>query len=383
MTEPDSRTVCVFTGSRADYGPSTPVLRALRSDPDIDLRILASGGHLVPEQGLTASEIESDGFHIDERVEAVLASDTPTATAKSFGLACIGYADALRRIDPDILVILGDRYEALAAAVVGLQHGTVVAHIGGGQLTYGSLDNQMRNAISKIAHLHFVTSSRDAHQLASMGEPVDRIFELGPITFDSRLLSELLDKDKLEAELGLEIRAPTFVVTYHPATSDESSSRNGVENLLTALDRYPCARVVLTSPNLDSGGAAIASLLRKYAAERPGTVVFTESLGQLKYLSLMKHADAVVGNSSSGLLEAPLVGTPTVNIGSRQDGRARANSVIDCDESVEGIATGLAYSLERRATHDGVPSPAEADSAVRRLVGVLRDIELTAARRKH
>ncbi len=382
MPQADYRTVCFFTGSRADYGPSIPVLRALRANRDINLRILASGGHLVPQQGLTASEIEADGFDIDERVEVVLASDTPTATAKSFGLACIGYADAMRRIDPDILVVLGDRYEALAAAVVGLQHGTVVAHIGGGQLTYGSLDNQMRNAISKIAHLHFVMSSQDADQLANMGEPIDRVFELGPITFDSKLLSELLDKDKLEAELGLELESPTFVVTYHPATSDESSSRSGVENLLTALDRYPNARVVITSPNLDSGGASIASLLRKYAAERPDTVVFTESLGRLRYLSLMKHADAVVGNSSSGLLEAPLVGTPTVNIGSRQDGRTRADSVIDCDESVESIAAGLARSLERRATHDGVPSLADADAAVSKLVGVLRDIDLTAVRRK-
>jgi len=382
VTEPDSRTVCVFTGSRADYGPSIPVLRALRSNRDIDLRILASGGHLLPQQGLTASEIESDGFHIDERVDAVLAGDTPTATAKSFGLACIGYADAIRRLDPDILVVLGDRYEALAAAVVGLQHGTVVAHIGGGQLTYGSLDNQMRNAISKLAHLHFVTSSQDADQLANMGEPIDRIFELGPITFDSKLLSELLDKDKLEAELGLELESPTFVVTYHPATSDESSSRSGVENLLTALDRHPNARVVITSPNLDSGGASIASLLRTYATERPDRVVFTESLGRLRYLSLMKHADAVVGNSSSGILEAPLVGTPTVNIGSRQEGRTRADSVIDCDESVESIAAGLARSLESRATHDGLPSLADADAAVSKLVGVLRDIDLTAARHK-
>lgn len=349
----------------------------------MDLRILASGGHLVPEQGLTATEIESDGFHIDERVEAVLASDTPTATAKSFGLACIGYADALRRIDPDILVVLGDRYEALAAAVVGLQCGVVIAHIGGGQLTHGSLDNQMRNAISKLAHLHFVTNPRDADQLANMGEPGDRIYQLGPITFDSRLLSELLDKDKLEAELGLEITSPTFVVTYHPATADGSSSRGGVDKMLTALDRYPSARVVITSPNLDHGGAAIASSLRKYAAERPDNVVFTESLGRLKYLSLMKYADAVVGNSSSGLLEAPLVGTPTVNIGSRQDGRARASSVIDCNESVESIAAGLAHALEQRATHDGVRPIADADAAVRKLVAVLRDVDLAATRRKH
>lgn len=379
----DLRRICVFTGSRAEYGPAVPLLRTLRADPAVELRLLVSGGHLVPSQGMTVDEIEADGFRIDERVEMVLAGDTSTAIAKSFGIACVGYADALRRINPDVLVVLGDRYETLAATIVGLQQGIVIGHIGGGQLSYGSIDNQMRHAISKMAHLHFVIDPQHAKQLLTMDEPAGRVFEVGDITFDSKLVSQLLDKETLQAQIGLEIKTPTFVVTYHPATSDRLSSRRGVRNLLMALDGFPDARVVVTSPNLDSDGIAISSLFRDYADSHRGKVVFTESLGRVRYLSLLKYADAVVGNSSSGLSEAPLFGVPTVNIGSRQDGRAKPDSVIDCDESVESITAGLTCSLTRRREYDETTLSADLDVPVAKIVHVLRDADLAAVRRKY
>ncbi len=383
MATSDLRRICVFTGSRAEYGPAVPLLRALRADPAVELRLLVSGGHLVPSQGMTVDEIEADGFRIDERVEMVLAGDTSTAVAKSFGIACVGYADALRRIDPDVVVVLGDRYETLAATIVGLQQGIVIGHIGGGQLSYGSIDNQMRHAISKMAHLHFVIDSHHAKQLLSMDESADRIFEVGDITFDSKLVSQLLDKEALQAQIGLEIKTPTFVVTYHPATSDRLSSRQGARNLLSALDDFPDARVVFTSPNLDSDGIAISSLFRDYADGHRGKMVFTESLGRVKYLSLLKYADAVVGNSSSGLSEAPMFGVPTVNIGSRQDGRTKPDSVIDCDESVESITAGLTCSLTRRREYDDTTLSADLDAPVAKIVDVLRDADMTAVRRKY
>lgn len=333
---------------------------------------------MVPDQGLTARVIEDDGFDIGERVDIVLSSDTPTAVAKSFGIACIGYADALDRISPDILVVAGDRYEALAATVVALQKQIAVVHIGGGQLSYGSIDDQMRHAISKLAHLHFAVNSDDMRRLIQMGEDPARVFQVGMIGLDPVLLSKLLDRPSLESELGVELGRPTFLITHHPATSDTVGSRKSIEGLLEALDRFPGATLVFTAPNVDFGSREITTKLQNYVNSCSHRAIFVASLGQRKYLSLLKHADLVIGNSSSGINEAPILGTRTVNIGTRQDGRFKAKSVVDCGETASEISYAINCSLSNKtagltSSRDNV---AEVDQSLRRMVNILKKVDI-------
>lgn len=370
------RRVCVFTGSRADYGPVSPLLRRLREDPGIDLRMLVSGGHLVPDQGLTVRTIEEDGHTVDERVDVVLASDDPSAVAKSFGLACIGYVDALTRISPDILVLLGDRYETFAAAVAALPMMITIAHIGGGQLTYGSNDDQIRHAITKLSHLHFTVTADDRRRLIQMGEDPRRVFEVNTIGLDPVVLNGLLSRTALEGELGIELGSPTFLITHHPATSDPAGSRESLDGLLAALDRFAEATLVFTAPNVDNGSREIGDRIRAYVRRRGERAAFVASLGQRRYLSLLKHADVVIGNSSSGVTEAPVVGTPTVNIGTRQDGRVRAPSVVDCAETADEIAAAIARCRSIGHSVANPVSTSEIDRGLDRMVAVLKDIEL-------
>lgn len=372
------RRICIFTGSRADYGPMVPLLRRLRDDPETDLQIVVSGGHLVPDQGMTVSAIEADGFVVNERVDMVLAGDSSAAASKSFALGCIGCGDALDRLQPDIMVVLGDRYEVLAAVIAALPRLVPVAHIAGGQLSLGSIDDEMRHAITKLAHLHFTIEAEDRCRILRMGENPDAVFHVGMIGLDSSAMTDLLNKEEMESAVGIELRPPVLLVTHHPATADLADTRGSCSALLKALDHYPEATVVLTAPNVDTGAREIGESLRKYAASRE-RAIFTPSLGQQKYLSMLKIADAVVGNSSSGINEAPAFGTPTVNIGRRQEGRKRARTVIDCgDDSAEiADAIGRALAADRR----GAVSE-DTSRGLDLMVEKLKHVELLAIREK-
>lgn len=348
MSDQRRARICVFTGSRADYGPLLPLLRRLNSDATVDLRLVASGGHLVPEQGMTVRAIERDGFIADERIDIVLATDAPAAVCKSFGLACIGYADVLERMDPDVVVVLGDRYESLAMATVTVQMNIALAHIGGGQLSFGSIDDRMRHAISKLADVHFTLGPDDRNRLVQMGENPDRIVHVGMIGLDQSLLETLWDRPRLEDELGIRLRKPTFLITHHPATSDSAGSCKSIDGLLSALGKFPDATLVFTAPNVDNGSQYINRKIIRFADSRPGDrTIYIKSLGQRKYLSLLKHVDLVIGNSSSGLTEAPLLGAHTVNIGSRQEGRSKPESVFDCRENADDIEIAIGKALLR------------------------------------
>ncbi|MEU6646104.1 UDP-N-acetylglucosamine 2-epimerase [Saccharomonospora sp. NPDC046836] len=346
VVSPSLRRVCVFTGSRADYGPTSPLIRRLADEPGIDLRLLVSGGHLVPSQGMTVEAIKADGLQTAEEVDIALARSSPTATSKSFGLACIGLADALDRLSPEVLVLPGDRYEALAMAVVAVQSLVPIVHLGGGQLTYGSVDERMRHAISKLADVHFVAADVDRQRLINMGEDPATIFHIPFLGVDPKVLGNLLDKEELEDLIRSEIRSPLFLVTMHPVTADPAKSRESIAAVLEALADLRHVNVVFTAPNSDSGGAAVMADIEEWIAGERQRATFIPSLGQLGYLSLVRHADLVVGNSSSGLTEAPILGTPTVNIGSRQDGRPRAPSVVDCRElSSAGVKKAIQRAL--------------------------------------
>ncbi|MFF5987572.1 UDP-N-acetylglucosamine 2-epimerase [Prauserella flavalba] len=346
----DRRSICVFTGSRADYGPIAPLARRLSAEAGVDLTMLVSGGHLVPNQGMTIDAIRADGLEVEHVVDINLAGDSATSICKSFGLGCIGYADALDRIKPDIVLITGDRYEALAMAVVSAQQGIAIVHVGGGQLTFGSIDDRMRHAISKLANVHFVGCEDDRRRLVRMGESPDSIFTIPGLGLDHSVLDGLLEKPVLEEELRLELTFPSFLVTFHPATADPVPASSTVRELLSALDEIPGAKVVFTAPNADREGEVVSRAIQRWVATNQHRSVFVPSLGQIRYLSLMWHAHLVLGNSSSGLTESPVLGTPAVNIGSRQDGRPRSPSVVDCEGTTNAIekAIDIALALPRR-----------------------------------
>lgn len=372
------RRICVFTGSRADYGPMLSVIRTLDDDPEIDLRMLVTGGHLVHGQGLTVQQVREDGFKVDETVQMVLASDTATGVAKSFGLGVIGYADALDRINPDILVVLGDRYEALAVAITAALRLLPIAHVGGGELTTGSTDDSVRHAISKLAHLHFTATEEFRQRVIQLGEDPTRIHNTGAPGLDTIRVLPLPERPALAEALGIKLNEPTMAVTYHPATADPAGSREGATGLLKALDRFPDATFVFTGTNVDHGGSSISDLIQEYVSQHPGRTTILPSLGQATYLSLVKHAAVVIGNSSSGIAEAPALHTPTVNIGSRQDGRPRAASVIDCGEASFEIEQAIRRALTagHRARTNAASSPYGDGHAAERIVQVLKTTKL-------
>ncbi|GHE98752.1 UDP-N-acetyl glucosamine 2-epimerase [Amycolatopsis deserti] len=370
--------VCVFTGSRADYGPLLSVIRRLDDDPEIDLRLLVTGSHLLSEKGMTVEDIRADGFRIDERVHNVLASDSPVGVAASFGLGVIGYAQALDRIRPDVFLVLGDRYEALAGAVAAATHRIPIGHICGGEVTAGSTDEWARHAISKVAQLHFVATDSFRRRVIQLGEQPDRVFNVGSPGLDTIRTMNWRGRAELAAEIGVELREPVILVTYHSATADPAGTAAGAVGLAEALARYPDATVILTGTNVDLGSTTAVSPLLEHVRRRGRRAAFNDSLGQQRYLSLLRLADLVVGNSSSALIEAPAVGTPTVNVGSRQDGRPRAESVIDCGETAEEIyeAMRVALGVEHRRLTEAASSPYGDGHAAERIVTILKRARL-------
>jgi UDP-hydrolysing UDP-N-acetyl-D-glucosamine 2-epimerase len=352
------RRICVVTGSRAEYGILYWLLREVAADPRLTLQLVATGTHLSPEFGLTYRAIESDGMRIDRKVETLLSSDTPIGISKAVGLGVIGFADALADLNPDIVVVLGDRFEILAATQAAFFAGIPVAHISGGEVTRGTLDDAIRHCITKMSRYHFVAAEDYRRRVIQLGESPDSIFNVGDPGLDNIVRLGLLDRNELAAALDVDLSRPFLLTTYHPITAGALDPGIGIQALLNALDEFPTHDVLLTKPNADAGGRVVANAIDDYTAERPGRVSKFDSLGQLRYLSAMRHCAAVVGNSSSGIVEAPALGKPTVNIGARQNGRLMASSIINCDETKIGIVAAL-----RRALSDSFAAEAlHADS---------------------
>jgi UDP-hydrolysing UDP-N-acetyl-D-glucosamine 2-epimerase len=373
-----ARKICVFTGTRAEYGLLYWLLREMHADSRIDLKVLVSGSHLEPEFGETWREIAADGFAIDAKVDMHLDSDAPVAVAKSMALGLAGCAEALDRLKPDLLVVLGDRYEALAVAEAALLLRIPIAHIHGGEATEGAIDEQIRHAMTKMAHLHFAAAEPYRERILQMGEASERVFTVGAPGLDHIGKTKLLGRNDLERELGFQFGERNLLVTYHPATLDPASPAETFRRLLDALDRLPEVHLILTKSNADIGGRAINATIDDYARGRQGRVLAVSSLGQQRYLSVMAQVDAVVGNSSSGIIEAPAMGKPTVNIGPRQQGRVRAPSVIDCADDTVAIlaAIGCALSPASKAMAARRESPYGRGGASRRIKDVLATVEL-------
>jgi UDP-hydrolysing UDP-N-acetyl-D-glucosamine 2-epimerase len=301
--------------------------------------------HLAPEFGETVQTIEADGFRVDARIEMLVSSDTPAGTAKSIGLGLIGFADAFDRLDPDIVVLIGDRFEMWAAAQAAFVGQRVLAHIHGGETTEGAFDEGIRHSLTKLSHYHFATAEPYRDRIVQLGEEPDRVFTVGAPGIDHIGRTPLLSRTSLATELGIPVDSPIFAVTLHPATLEKAVDTEVVSDaLISALEAFPHVCIVITESNGDPGGRSINQRMSTFAANSPNVSLHT-SLGQKKYLSLIREADVVVGNSSSGIFEAPALGTPTVNVGSRQAGRLRAASIIDCPPVKEKIVHSIRIAL--------------------------------------
>lgn len=338
------RKICVVTGSRAEYGLLYWLMYEINNDPDLELQIVVTGMHLSPEFGLTFQEIEKDGFFIDKKVEMLLSSDTENGISKSIGLGVIGFADAFQDLKPDIIVLLGDRFEALAAAIAAMVAKIPIAHIHGGEATEGIIDEAIRHSITKMATIHFPCTDKYAKRIKQLGEPEERIYNFGMPGLDNIYRLKLLNKEELETELNIKFRKYTAIVTYHPVTLENNTAERQIDNLLKALKEFDL-QVIFTSANADTNSRIINKKIDKFVKTNPAKYRFYYSLGQIKYLSLLKYVDIMIGNSSSGITEAPCFKLPVVNIGNRQKGRVKAANIIDCDYTVNGIQKAISKGL--------------------------------------
>lgn len=338
--------ICIVTGTRAEYGLFQPLMRKLKASPKYDLQIVATGMHLSQEFGLTYREIEKDGFRIDEKVEMLMSSDSEVGIAKSTGLGTMGIAEALNRLGPDLVFLLGDRFEALAAATAAMISRIPIAHIHGGEITEGAIDESIRHAITKMSHLHFTSTAVYRNRVIQLGEDPSKVFNVGALGIDNIRSMKLPGRASLEKILGMKLMKKNLLITFHPVTTLEGREiLLQMDSLLRALGDLRGTGLIFTMPNADTHGSALIRMVRDFVVANPSKAVAHKSLGQRNYLGALKYVDAVVGNSSSGIIEAPSMGKPTVNIGSRQQGRVRAVSVIDCKKDVVSISKALNKAL--------------------------------------
>ena len=373
-----TRKICVVTGTRAEFGLLRWLMQEIRNEPELELQVLATGMHLSPEFGLTYREIEQAGFVINAKVEMLLSADTVTAIAKSMGLGLISYADAYERLAPDLIIVLGDRFEIFAATAAAMIAGLPIGHLHGGETTEGAFDEAIRHSITKMSHLHFVAAEDYRRRVIQLGEQPERVFLVGGLGIDAIKRIELLDRETLEESLKFKFGPRNLLVTYHPVTLEgQDSSKIQMAELLAALGELNDTQLLFTMPNADTGGRGLAAMVNEFAASRQNARVFT-SLGQLRYLSCMKHVDAVVGNSSSGITEAPSMGIATINIGDRQKGRLSARSVINCEPTRQSIggALGAVFDPSFRSTLKSIDNPYGSGGASEKIVEILKNHDL-------
>ncbi len=339
--------IAVFTGTRADYGLLYWLISDIQASEELTLQLIVSGSHLSPEFGNTFEQIEKDGFQIHEKIEMLLSSNSAVGTAKSMGLGVIGYAEALDRLRPDVLVILGDRFEALSMAQTATILGIAILHIHGGEITEGAYDDAIRHAITKLSLVHCTSTETYRQRVIQMGEAPDRVHHVGAIGLDHITRSKLMTKKELSESLGFDLTAPYFLVTYHPVTLDDEPAEDTFNALLMSLNQFGSHQVIITYPNADNGGRGIITRLEEYAGNSQGRVLAIPSLGQVRYLSAVNNATAVIGNSSSGIIEVPSFNVPTVNIGSRQQGRLAADSVINCQPDTGSITDAITQAIDQ------------------------------------
>lgn len=378
------RKICVITGSRAEFGLLRWLIEAINTHPALTLQVVATGMHLSPAFGSTYQEIEEAGINIDAKVEMLVNSDSKTAVTKSMGLGLISFADLYERLAPDMLVVLGDRFEIFAATSAAMIAGIPVAHLHGGETTEGAFDEAVRHSITKMSQLHFVATDEYLKRVIQLGEHPDRVFNVGGMGVDAIRRIKLLGREELEHSLGFKFGKKNLLVTYHPVTFEgTASSVAQIRELLAALEKLENTTLIFTLPNADTGGQKLGSIIKQFAEKHPLAMVYT-SLGQLRYLSCLAQVDGVVGNSSSGLIEAPTFKIGTINIGERQKGRLKATSVIDCEPKNKAITKALntLYSTKFQANLANVTNPYGMGGACETIVKVLAEFPLESILKK-
>lgn len=365
----------IMTGTRAEYGLLKPLMQEINKDNDLELYLIVSGMHLSPEFGMTYQEIEEDGFEINAKVEMLLSSDSPAGISKSIGLGVIGFADEFQRADLDMLILLGDRYEALSAAICAMVMRIPIAHLHGGELTEGAIDEGIRHSITKMSYLHFTSTEQYRNRVIQLGENPERVFYVGALGVENIKKINLMTKEELERSIHFEIDENTVVVTYHPVTLENNTVEEQFLNLLEVLDRNPKIRMIFTKANADTNGRIVNELIDKYAAQNSERACAFMSLGQKRYLSALKYCRIVIGNSSSGIIEAPSFGKPIINIGDRQKGRICADSVINCgytqQEIQQAMETALTEEFENKARN--CRNPYEKENTAANIISVIKD----------
>ncbi|NOU51778.1 MULTISPECIES: UDP-N-acetylglucosamine 2-epimerase [Pseudoalteromonas] len=343
------RKIAVFTGTRAEYGLLYWIIKGLHESERAELQLIVGGMHLSPEFGKTINQIENDGFDVSERLEFLLSSDSPVGISKSMGLALISASEAFERNQPDLLVVLGDRFESMAITQAAMVAQIPVAHIHGGETTEGLIDEAVRHSLTKMSHLHFTATETYRKRVIQLGEDPNKVFNYGAPGIDSIKSLELLDREALSRAIDFDVSSSSYiVVTYHPVTLDKSGASQGLENLLSALEEYNDYKLIISYPNADTHGRALISLLNEFKEKHSTRVLLVQSLGQLRYLSLLKHCDLVIGNSSSGLIEAPTFNVPTINIGDRQKGRISGDTVLHCTDDKNAILHSLEVATSKK-----------------------------------
>jgi GDP/UDP-N,N'-diacetylbacillosamine 2-epimerase (hydrolysing) len=377
------RKIGVITGTRAEYGLLRRLLMQIGQCDDLELQLIVTGMHLSAEFGSTYNEIENDGFAIDRKVEMLLSTDTDTGIAKSVAVGLMGMTEALTSLRPDVMVVLGDRFEVFAAAAAAMFLGIPIAHLHGGETTEGAFDEAIRHAVTKMAHLHFVAAEDYRRRVIQLGEDPSRVFLVGGLGVDAIKHMDLLDRAALEKALDFRLGRKKLMITFHPVTLEAGSSGQQMDELLAALEQLQDTHLIFTMPNADTGGREIARQIETFTSSHDNARCYA-SLGQLRYLSCLKYVDGVVGNSSSGLTEAPSLRIGTVNIGDRQRGRLKAASIIDCAPKRDEISKAIArlYTPQYQELLANVKNPYGDGDAVEKIVEVLRTYPLAGILKK-
>jgi UDP-N-acetylglucosamine 2-epimerase (non-hydrolysing)/GDP/UDP-N,N'-diacetylbacillosamine 2-epimerase (hydrolysing) len=373
------RKICIITGTRAEYGLLYWIIKGINEDPELELQLIVTGMHLSTEFGLTLREIEKDGFPISEKVEMLLSSDTETAIAMSMGIGMMGFARAYERLQPDVIAVLGDRFEIFSAVSAALPFRIPVAHIHGGESTEGAIDESIRHAITKMSHIHFTAADIYRKRVIEMGENSERVFCFGAPALDGIHQLDLIPEEELCRELGIPGGRKLGVVTYHPVTLEKNKSESQMRALLEAISDFPDVYWIITFPNSDTNGRIIIKIIDEFIQGNPEKGKVYASLGQLRYLSLLRYASLMVGNSSSGIIEAPSFKLPVVNIGERQAGRMRGENVIDVECEGGFIAKGItkALSFEFSGLMKDITNPYGRGNTSGKIIDKLKNIPLT------